>query len=216
MMFAIALVAFAVEGTIGFGSTLIVMSVGALVMPIDELLPAFVPLNIVLSATLLRRDIDWSALRRMAIPIAIGMAIGILLPITANVVVIGFGAFVILIAIWRLRGVTLPRLPVLLLGGLAHGLFGTGGPLIVYATPITDKTAFRSTLAVLWIALNTILLATIYRAPSTLTLEMGAAIVPGVVVGMVLHRKLDAARFERVVWTGLIVVGVTLVLRAAM
>ena len=58
-LFAIALVAFAVEGTLGFGSTVIAVSIGAQLVPLDELLPAFVPLNIVLSLSLLRRPIAW-------------------------------------------------------------------------------------------------------------------------------------------------------------
>ena len=42
------------------------------------------------------------------------------------------------------------------LGGFVHGLFGTGGPMIVYVVRrrLADKRAFRSTLAVLWLVLN--------------------------------------------------------------
>ena len=98
---------------------------------------------------------------------------------------------------------------------MAHGLFGTGGPLIVYATRprIADKTQFRSTLAVVWIVLNTALLASMHRPPSALTLWMGAAIVPGILIGHWLHNRLDARRFERAVSLLLLVAGAVLAIR---
>ena len=109
--------------------------------------------------------------------------------------------------------------PLLFLGGIVHGLFGTGGPMIVYVTrkKIADKTAFRATLAVLWIALNTILVTNfvvLERYPDPkLALVLAAAIIPGRLVGERLHRALDAQKFERVVWIVLLVAGAALAIR---
>jgi uncharacterized membrane protein YfcA len=136
----------------------------------------------------------------------------------SQLLLVVFGAFVVALAIWQLAGqrAVLPA-PLLVAGGIVHGIFGTGGPLIVYVAraKIADKTVFRSTLAVLWIALNVILLASMHRAPSRMTLEMGLAIVPGILIGNYLHRALDAKRFERAVWWLLLVAGALLALRAA-
>ncbi len=219
ILFAIALLGFAVEGTLGFGSTLIVVSLGAQLVPLAELLPAFIPVGIVLSLSLVRRDVAWRVLGEMAPLLALGMAAGVALArvVTSDALLVAFGAFVVSLAIWKLVGrTTRLQAPLLVLGGIVHGLFGTGGPLVVYVarTKIADKTAFRSTLAVLWIALNVVLLANVYRAPSVHTLEVALALVPGLAIGTWLHRRLDAGRFERVVWLGLLVAGSVLAARA--
>ena len=232
-LFAIALIAFTVEGTLGFGSTVIAVSLGAQLVPLDALLPAFVPLNIVLSLSLLRRPIAWRELARMAPPLSCGIAAGIALSrvIAAPVLLAAFGCFVAALALWQLvrraprgvghgdtetrrRGLVWLR-PLLVLGGVVHGLFGTGGPLIIVDMRgrIPDKTQFRSSLAIVWVVLNTALLASFHQPPSVLTLWMGAAIVPGILLGNWLHNRLDAQRFERAISLLLLVAGVVLAIR---
>lgn len=218
ILFAIALLAFAVEGTLGFGATVIVVTLGAQFVPLDVLLPSFVPLSMVLSLCLLRRGIVWPVLARMAPLLAIGIAAGIAIGRIADprVLLVAFGVFVAVLATWKLAGraALWPR-PLLVLGGIVHGLFGTGGPMIVYAarTEIADKTQFRSTLAVVWLALNAALLASMHRAPSMNSAWMAAAILPGLAAGHWLHRRLDAERFERAVWLLLLVAGAVLAIR---
>ena len=197
-----ALLAFTVEGAIGFGSTVIMVSLGAQLVPLEQLLPAFVPVSIVLSISLLRGPIQWRILLVEIVPIvAVGAAIGLALThvIASRELLVAFGVFVVLLSILQLSKVDLPwPLPFLVLGGVVHGLFGTGGPMIVYVTrkKISDKSAFRATLAVLWIALNTALLVNfvaLERYPTpTLMLALGAAVIPGRLIGERLHRALDA------------------------
>jgi uncharacterized membrane protein YfcA len=134
---------------------------------------------------------------------------------------IGFGSTVVALSILELTKVNLRwSAPFLAIGGIVHGLFGTGGPMIVYVTrkKIADKTEFRATLAVLWIALNTILIVNFVameRYPSPeLMLALGAAIIPGRLLGEYLHRALDPQKFERVVWVVLLVAGAVLALRS--
>jgi uncharacterized membrane protein YfcA len=218
ILFAIALLAFSVEGTLGFGSTVLVVTLGAQLVPLDTLLPAFIPISMILSISLVRRPIAWRVLGRMAPLLAAGIALGILIGrvADANVLLVAFGVFVTALAAWKLAGraAVWPR-PFLVLGGIVHGLFGTGGPLIVYAAraEIPDKTEFRSTLAVVWLALNAALLASLHTAPSVHSAWMAAALPPGLVVGHWLHHRLDAARFERAVWLLLLVAGAVLAIR---
>jgi uncharacterized membrane protein YfcA len=218
ILFAIALLAFSVEGTLGFGSTVIMVTLGAQFVALDVLLPAFIPISMALSLALVRRPIAWSVLKRMAPLLAIGIAAGIAIGRFADpsALLVAFGLFVTILATWKLAGraALWPR-PLLILGGVVHGLFGTGGPLIVYAvrTEIPDKTIFRSTLAVVWLALNTALLASMHRLPSIHSAWIAAALLPGLVVGHWLHRRLDATRFERAVWLLLLVAGAVLALR---
>jgi uncharacterized membrane protein YfcA len=224
----IALVAFTVEGAIGFGGTVIAVSLGAQIVPLEVLLPAFVPISMCFSISLLRHgSIQWRTLFVSIVPlVAAGAAIGLALAhyVSGRELLVAFGCFVVLLAALQLarpsgegRHVTVP---LLALGGVVHGLFGTGGPMIVYVArkKIADKTAFRSTLAVLWIALNVILvvnLASMAHYPKPpMMLAIGAAVIPGLLVGERLHRALDAKRFERVVWVVLLLAGLALALRS--
>ncbi len=232
---AIALLAFTTEGAIGFGGTVIAASIGAQLVPIDALLPAFVPLNLALSAYLLSRGfgaIQWRMLLvDIALPVGIGAAGGLALfhlPAKTELA-LGFGVFVAGLAVLQLarpadRPLARPwQLGLLVLGGIAHGLFGTGGPMIVYVVrrKLPDKRAFRSTLAVLWLTLNTALLVNFLALglyePGTLDIGIALAIVivPGLFLGERIHHALDAARFERVVWILLLGAGTALAVRNA-
>ena len=232
----IALIAFGTEGAIGFGGTVIAACLGAQLIPLDELLPAFVPLNLAMSAWLLttgRDAIAWRVLlRTIAVPVAIGAAIGLaLFHVPAKTLLAAiFGGFVALLASVQLVRPAAGPLPLiwqrmfLVAGGVAHGLFGTGGPMIVYVTrrELPDKRAFRATLAVLWFVLNVALLVNylslgLYnRHTAELGGAVGLALLPGLWLGQRLHDALDGARFERVVWTLLLVAGLALALRSAL
>ncbi len=232
----IALVAFTTEGAIGFGGTVIAASIGAQLVPLDELLPAFVPVNMMLSAWLLIRGaslIQWRFLLREIVPaVAVGAAAGLVLfhvP-AKTALALAFGVFVVGLATLQLLRPATGELPnvwrygLLGLGGIAHGLFGTGGPMIVYVTRrrVDDKSAFRATLAVLWLTLNTALLVNFVSLDlyTRDTVDLGAAIavavIPGLVIGERIHRALDASRFERVVWVLLLVAGLALAVRNAL
>jgi uncharacterized membrane protein YfcA len=236
---AIALIAFATEGALGFGGTVIAASLGAQLVPLDLLLPAFVPLNLALSTWLLTRGaraIAWRLLLvEVAPPVTLGAAGGITLAHVPSqgLLAIGFGLFVIALATAQLAPranptAAPPRLlavALLVLGGLAHGLFGTGGPMIVYVLGrrLTDKQAFRATLAVLWLVLNLALLtnfATLHRydAPAVrpIFLTLALTLAPGLYLGDRLHHALPPARFEKAVWLLLLVAGAALTLRAAL
>ncbi len=233
----IALCAFATEGAIGFGGTVLAASIGAQVVPLELLLPAFVPLNMVLSSWLLGRGFSAIAWRLLAVEVApavgIGAAIGLALfhAVPAKeALALGFGVFVVGLSVFQLARpgtgeLARPvRLGLLVLGGIAHGLFGTGGPMIVYVVRrrLPDKRAFRATLAVLWLALNIALLINYASTHlyTRMTAEVGGllalTIVPGLIIGERIHRKLDADRFERIVWVVLLLAGAALAVRSAL
>jgi len=232
----VALLSFTTEGAIGFGGTVLAASIGAQLVPLDILLPAFVPLNLVLSTWLLLRGVRAIAWRTLAVeiapPVATGAAIGLAvfhLPGKTWLILV-FAAFVVGLATFELVRPSerelgrAPRLVLLALGGLVHGLFGTGGPLIVYVVRrrLGDKTAFRSTLAVVWLVLNIALLVNfassgLYVAPvGEILVAIAIVIVPGLAIGERIHRTLDATRFERIVWVLLLGAGLALAIRSAL
>ena len=231
----IALIAFITEGAIGFGGTVIAASIGAQLVPLDELLPAFVPVNMALSAWLLVTAlpaVQWRFLAREIAPaVVIGAAAGLaLFHVPAKTALaMAFGIFVTGLATLQLVRPADRELPgvwrygLLGIGGVAHGLFGTGGPMIVYVTRrrVDDKRAFRATLALLWLSLNTALMVNFVSLGlyETRTFEIGGAValavVPGLLIGERIHRALDAARFERIVWVLLLAAGAALALRNA-
>jgi len=231
----IALAAFATEGAIGFGGTVLAASIGAQAVALDTLLPAFVPLNMVLSTWLLLRGLRSVAWRMLAVEVApsvgVGAAIGLaLFHVPAKTALaLAFGVFVAGLSAFRLlrpddRPLSRPlRLGLLVLGGIAHGLFATGCPMIVYVVRrrLSDNAAFRSTLAVLGLALNAAVLIN-YATAGAYVREVGdigivlaITMVPGLFLGERVHRKLDAAKFERVVWVVLLLAGIALGLRSA-
>jgi uncharacterized membrane protein YfcA len=234
----IALCAFATEATIGFGATVLTVSLGAHLLPIDELLPAFVPVNMCLSAWLLLRNRGLVAWRRLASelapPVAVGAVAGIALFHLPHrlALQLAFAIFVVLLAaleLGRLARAASPtpsrRTGALLyaVGGLAHGLFGSGGPMIVYVLrrTLADKGAFRATLSVVWLTLNVALLGNFAsmglftRATLETSLWFAAAVLPGLLIGQRLHHALDARLFHRVVLVVLLGAGSLLAVRTA-
>ncbi|HCS25933.1 MAG TPA: sulfite exporter TauE/SafE family protein, partial [Spongiibacteraceae bacterium] len=72
-------VAYTIETITGFGSIVIALSLGALLLPISLMLPVLVPLNICMTGYLAvrhRRNIHWPTLLKLILPM---MAIGTLL-----------------------------------------------------------------------------------------------------------------------------------------
>jgi uncharacterized protein len=225
--------AFTVEGALGFGATLVALSVGAFLVPVPALLPALLPLNLVLSASIVARDmrhVDRALLFRRILPLmALGAPLGYfgLAWLPAALATRAFGVVVLLLAALGLfRRAPLPALasPALFFAaGAVHGAFGTGGPLVVAGLAARDqdahKSALRATLSALWLLLNLALLAAFIldarfddRAAG-LIVPAGIGALVGGIFGAKLHDALDAALFTRVVWAALLVAGVLLVLR---
>ncbi len=232
----IALAAFTTEGAIGFGATVIVVSLGAQLLPLDVLLPAWVPLNMAMSAFLVARNhrhIAWRFLFVDIVPIVgVGTGVGLALFHLPNKTLFAavLGVFVVALSLLQLlRPATRPlarawQYGFLAIGGVAHGLFGTGGPMIVYVARrrLPDAAAFRATLCVLWLVLNLGLVANYValdlfsRTTSSYSLVFAALLVPGVFAGNKLHYALRPQAFERLVWIGLLLAGLALAVRSAL
>lgn len=139
--------------------------------------------------------------------------------------------FIIVVSLWQLclhlsgkkqtdRGApkgwkALPYYLCLVCGGVVHGMFSSGGPLVVlYASRVfKDKGVFRATLCLLWTVLNTIIIVT-YLIEGAITVPVAkntAILIPFVIAGIFagekIHDKLDERIFSIVVFSMLLVTG---------
>lgn len=174
----IVFVAFGTEAAMGFGCNVLAVTLAVHLFPLDLLLPVLVSLNLVVSTYIVvrhRQAIDLRLLGARILPLMLlGMPAGMLLfrQGSSGALKLGFGAFVVVLAAIELVRLRLrpesevSRLPVwkgavvLLLGGLMHGLYASGGPMAVYfsSRELPDKARFRSTLSLLWLLLNLVLI----------------------------------------------------------
>ena len=226
------MLAFAAEATAGFGSTVIALALGIHLYPLGQLLPVFVPLGLVLSSWLAlrgRAHVDRRLLLTRILPwMGLGLAIGLAIFERASGELLrrAFGAFVVTLAaleLWRLarestvaRELSRPAATAALLGaGVMHGMFSTGGPLLVWALgrSLPGKRAFRATLSCVWLVLGSAL-TTAYALSGRLdghSLRATAALVPvlgvAIAAGEWAHQRLDERRFRLVVYTLLLAAG---------
>jgi len=227
------LIAYTTEAMTGFGSIVIALYMGALVLPLDAMLPVLVPLNIVMSGYLSfkhRRHVDRDVLLRLILPMmTAGTLIGYaLFPWLGDTILESlFGALIVWFAARQLyrefhglaprqRGALWTR-GWMLAAGVTHGLFASGGPLLVYALSGTalDKARFRATLILVWFALNSLLTVAFLLDGSLIpALPRVAGYLPvlllGVVLGELLHHRVNEDWFRRTVFVVLLVAGIAL------
>ena len=105
-------------------------------------------------------------------------------------------------------------------GGIVHGAFAVGGPLIVLysSKKIVDKGQFRATMCLLWTTLNTVLMIQ-YLLEGKLTLAIGYDILfllpflaAGIFAGEAIHNKVSEILFKKIVFASLLLVGVTMLI----
>lgn len=230
---AIVALAFFVEATTGFGATVVAVALGGAVLPVRELLPAFVPVNLVLSLFVVGSDraaVDRPTLSRRVLPaMLLGFPVGALgfrlLGERAGALEVAFGLFVVAVAALRLLGIAAVGrrggAAALGLAGVVHGAFGTGGPLVVMTLGALglEKRVFRATLAAIWALLAPFLLGS-YALAGALgpeSLRLSALLLPAMIAGLVLgqkaHARLDPARFRLAVDALLLAAGGVLLAR---
>jgi len=231
------LLAYTVEAITGFGSLVIALSLGALFLPIPAMLPVVVPLNVLMTGYLVwrnRRHIYWPVLLKLILPLMLlGTLAGYVLRpwLGADLLKLLFGILVLWFAtreLWRMsRGIVITPHPPMLSraltfgAGITHGLFASGGPLLVYAIGgiQLDKSRMRATLLVVWFTLNSCLTALFLFDGSLIpSLPRLVVYLPllviGVLLGEYLHHRLNEQRFRQVVYGLLAVTGALLIFKA--
>ncbi|WP_423358025.1 sulfite exporter TauE/SafE family protein [Pseudomonas citronellolis] len=227
------LLAYTLEAVTGFGSVVLALSLGALLLPIEQLLPVLVPLNVGLTSYLAwrhRRLVQWRLLLATLLPgMLLGMVAGyLLLPwLDPQLLKRGLGLLILWFAARELhrsaRGTPRGQVPAWTMrlatgaAGVCQGLFASGGPLLVYALAgqQLDKSRLRATLVCVWFSLNGLLtLAFLIDGRLRPALPQVLAYAPllplGLWLGEYLHRRCPERHFRLAIHLLLLVSGVLL------
>ena len=220
---------------LGFGAGLIAVGTLALLMPglrdvVVLLLLVNLPaeLYVVVSS---RRHISWRGVLLVFVGIAVGIPLGswllsagdlsLLLTLLGAVLVLAGGAF---LGAPERAPRSLPRWiapPIGLISGVLTGLFGTGGPPLIFYYRLRglDKAAFRSNLMAIFL-LMTVIRVPSYAAFGLITaprLWSSLAVFPAVLVGAWAgnraHLRIEETTFRRLVSVALVLIGLVLLAR---
>ncbi len=239
-VFALVVIgSYAVQTAIGFGSVLISVTFGAQLIGLQEVIHLVVPISFLQTGYIVirhRDGIDWGLLSKRVIPwMALGMACAFLLLTRVGGPWLGlaFGWMVLALSardLHRLRAasaivhepISRPASVAALFGaGVVHGIYASGGPLLVYAVGREglSKHVFRSTLSMVWIILNLILVARFvlagdYDRAVMLDVLLLVPTVPiGILVGEWIHHRVDEKRFRIAVLILLMAAAISLIVR---
>lgn len=235
------LVSFFIQGCTGFGSTVIAAAVTNGVLGTDVGVPfgtmVTIPMFVVLCLKE-RKNVAWKDLGKIILLCAPGLFIGSFLfysmsPATAKIIIGGLVTFIALMNIYKsiIKPLVLKkevdesasdttakkvlRYGCLALGGIVHGAFNIGGPLITVYTiyAVEDKEKFRNTMTWVWLILNSINAFNQFRNGAWTPRLAGALAVgfPMAVVGFILGilflKKINKETFLRIVYCVLLFVG---------
>ena len=223
-----------IAGITGFGNQIVALPLLAMLVGLDAGKCTLVVLGTVMYTILTVRwhaRVNWRELAVIVALAGVGLVIGMYVfeLLNPRASKIALGIFVLVMGLQGLLRPTLLKLvptPVarvlVLAGGVIHGAFTTGGPLLViYAQrAMPDKGEFRSTLGVMWIVLNIGLMAgwtsSQNWSPRTPTLCLVGLpfLAAGLSLGEYLHHKLDGPAFRALVNCVLVFNGLMLIVFA--
>jgi len=216
----------------GFGFAVIVVSLGAYLRPLGELVPLIVPLVTAQAGWVVWTDrsaVQGRALLARIVPlVAIGVVAGQVLfrRLAGPWMAPAFGILVVALALAEMlkRSPNRPlprvlRVMALLLSGVMQGLFAAGGPALAYALGRSEmtKTQLRATVCALWALVNAAMTAG-FLADGRLDAGQGGdlcvlAVATGVAIplGQRAHRRISPAHFRKALYIFLCASGAALV-----
>ena len=224
-----------IESITGFGSTVLALPFGIAIAGVSVAVPVLCLHAWLLSAYVVATDfqkIQWKQYGIVMLFVLLGMPIGMwaFSALPEMVLKSLLAVFMILVAANGIRqGInktksadTIPQgfrkyilYFLLFLGGVVHGAFSSGGPLlIIYITrTIHEKSQFRATMCSFWFSLNLILLIR-YIATGVFTgtvLRMSLITLPflaaGILLGTWIHQKIPNRHFLLMVYIILLLSG---------
>ena len=233
----IVLVSYTTQAMSGFGSTILALTLGIQLYPIETLLPVLVPLDMLVNLYLVTRHashVNRRLLSRSILPLmGIGVIAGIVVFQFAQGLILKkiFGLLVILLSARELNRLVrkhsdqktlsgLESTVCTVVAGFVHGIYASGGPLLIYALGKLNlpKSVFRSTLAAVWLFFSIILTGSYLIAGefSRESLRLIAILLPVIIVGLLLgewlHHHIDEYPFRIFVFSVLLLAGFSICL----
>lgn len=232
MIFLLVLfIANVIQAITGFAGTLLAMPPAMMLIGVQE---AKVILNIMafLSCFALvvkgYRQIQWKILVQIILYMAIGMVVGIWIfeHLSSDVLLPIYAGMIMLIAVKKLlipKEIKIPQWGlklILLIAGVIHGMFVSGGALlVVYATAVLkEKESFRSTIAAVWVVLNIgLMISDLLKGYMTYNVMKltGISIIPlflAIYVGNKIHEKIGQKAFMKMTYILLFISGISIFL----
>ena len=221
----------AIMSITGFAGTMLAMPVSILLLGVED---ARFILNVTAIMTCVFIGIQqWKyankkELAKILAVMLIGMAMGTLLyrVIPLDFLLPAYGIVIIIVSVQRLiypQGAQLPKwayLPVLIAAGIIHGMFVSGGALLVmYATLVLlDKSEFRATIAATWAVLDPTFFVlnfniALWNAENMMLI--GACIpllVLSVWLGNWMHKRIGQEWFMKLTYILLVLSGLSIIL----
>lgn len=220
------------EAMTGFGGTLLAMPTSMILIGVDEaktILNTIALLGCSWIAIRNRQHINKKELAKITGLMLIGLIIGIIAfdALSINYLLKFYAILIILIALKNLfykKRIQLPALfmiVVVVIAGIIHGLFLSGGSLLViYALyAFKDKGEFRATLATVWAILDAVMLvnqARLGHLNSETGLMIFIAMIPlafAILLGNRLHHKINQQTFVMLTYILLVISGFSLLLK---
>lgn len=221
-----------VEAVTGFAGTILAMPASILLIGVDEAKVILNLMNLIISPIIVAQSfkyLDIPALRTILLFLCVGMVVGIglyyCLPL--SFLLPAYGLFVAGVGVkcfclgQRPLPLTKRRGQAVLVGaGIMHGLFVSGGPLLVIYAALTfpDKESFRTNVSAIWIILSTLLAGKDYVnglvTPDVLWLT-ALSVVPlllAIWVGNWIHRRISQAVFLKLAYGLIILSGILLII----
>lgn len=225
---------YTVFGMTGFGANIVALPVLAHVMSLRFAVPMLLVLDL-LSSTLMstrhRTAVDTGELKRLMLPMLVGMSLG--LPLLQHAaehwLLVLLGIFVGVFAIWSLWGP--PNRPAAapgwvwptgVVGGAFSTIFGTGGPVytLFLVNRITDTGRLRATLGAV-ILISALVRLVLFTGSGFLMQPglplMAALLVPcalaGYAIGSRTNARMPQAHVRRAIWILLLAASASLLLR---
>ncbi len=171
-----------------------------------------------------RKFIQWTVLVKMLSFMLLGMAFGITVlgRLNLNILLYAYGAMILLVALQNLFLKKEPDLPkwaqylALFLGGIFHGLFISGGALLVlYAVKaLPEKEKFRATVAPVWVVLDTVLIyqhavSGYYTARNLFLIAFSMVpMVLSIIIGNRIYYRINQQTFRKITYVLVLIAGI--------
>lgn len=218
-----------IQAITGFAGTLLAMPASIKLIGVNEakgILNIMGLLASILIAVKSYKNVDKKELIKIVLIMLCGVVIGIWLfkKLPTTLLLYGYGIMIILIALKKLfvkKEIDLSESVlnlILLFAGIIHGMFVSGGALLVVYAAIVfkEKVTFRSTLSAVWIILNGYMLMNHIHAgyfdgdSIKLVLLCIPFLVCGVMIGTWLHHKMNQGLFMKLTYILLLFSGLML------